>query len=158
MPPHYTPFHRTAPHRTAPRVMMKVIMMVMRVKDPCVSPLVMSCHAMYRASSCVHASCHRVKESRYDNTAQMATLEEVWVSAASAKQRRGRAGRVWYDPHMRTPYHSFMRVCLSARGRGVLVFARRTIRVFEKTLRVWVCPSIHPPIHPFIHSPFHLVQ
>ena len=36
----------------------------------------------------------RVKENRYDNVNKMATLQEVWVSQASAKQRRGRAGRV----------------------------------------------------------------
>ena len=36
----------------------------------------------------------RVKENRYDSDRGMATLEEVWVSRASARQRRGRAGRV----------------------------------------------------------------
>ena len=36
----------------------------------------------------------RVKENRYDADARMATLEEAWVSRASARQRRGRAGRV----------------------------------------------------------------
>ena len=36
----------------------------------------------------------RVKENRQDEVAQMPTLVECWVSRASAKQRRGRAGRV----------------------------------------------------------------
>ncbi|KAH8053103.1 hypothetical protein JL722_9769 [Aureococcus anophagefferens] len=36
----------------------------------------------------------RVKEERYDATRHMASLDDVYVSAASAKQRRGRAGRV----------------------------------------------------------------
>jgi len=36
----------------------------------------------------------RVKENRYDNLNQMPTLTECWASKASAKQRRGRAGRV----------------------------------------------------------------
>ena len=38
--------------------------------------------------------CGRVKENRQDEIAQMQTLVECWVSRASAKQRRGRAGRV----------------------------------------------------------------
>ena len=36
----------------------------------------------------------RVKENRYDSDRGLATLEEVWVSKAAARQRRGRAGRV----------------------------------------------------------------
>jgi ATP-dependent RNA helicase DHX36 len=36
----------------------------------------------------------RVKENRYDHERRMAMLVETWVSRASAKQRRGRAGRV----------------------------------------------------------------
>ena len=36
----------------------------------------------------------RVKENRYDELNKMPTLTECWVSKASAKQRRGRAGRV----------------------------------------------------------------
>ena len=36
----------------------------------------------------------RVKENRYDTEKNMATLLECWVAQASAKQRRGRAGRV----------------------------------------------------------------
>ena len=36
----------------------------------------------------------RLKENRFDNLNKMATLVETWVSKASAKQRRGRAGRV----------------------------------------------------------------
>ncbi len=36
----------------------------------------------------------RVKENRYDDLNRMPTLMECWVSKASAKQRRGRAGRV----------------------------------------------------------------
>mmetsp|Transcript_54900 Transcript_54900/g.164370 ORF Transcript_54900/g.164370 Transcript_54900/m.164370 type:complete len:713 (-) Transcript_54900:147-2285(-) len=36
----------------------------------------------------------RVKENRQDEVNQMPTLVECWVSRASAKQRRGRAGRV----------------------------------------------------------------
>ena len=36
----------------------------------------------------------RVKENRYDDLNQMPTLTECWASKASAKQRRGRAGRV----------------------------------------------------------------
>ena len=36
----------------------------------------------------------RVKENRYDDLNKMPTLEECWVSKASARQRRGRAGRV----------------------------------------------------------------
>lgn len=36
----------------------------------------------------------RVKENRYDDLNKMPTLTECWVSKASAKQRRGRAGRV----------------------------------------------------------------
>jgi HrpA-like RNA helicase len=36
----------------------------------------------------------RVKENRYDSTNHMATLLEAWISKASARQRRGRAGRV----------------------------------------------------------------
>jgi len=36
----------------------------------------------------------RVKENRQDEVNQMPTLVECWVSKASAKQRRGRAGRV----------------------------------------------------------------
>ncbi|KAJ1457686.1 P-loop containing nucleoside triphosphate hydrolase protein [Pelagophyceae sp. CCMP2097] len=38
--------------------------------------------------------CAKVKESRYDADRGMATLEEVFVSRAAARQRRGRAGRV----------------------------------------------------------------
>ena len=36
----------------------------------------------------------RVKENRYDADRGLATLEEVFVSRAAARQRRGRAGRV----------------------------------------------------------------
>ena len=36
----------------------------------------------------------KVKENRYDHEKNMAQLVETWVSLASAKQRRGRAGRV----------------------------------------------------------------
>jgi len=36
----------------------------------------------------------KVKENRYDPVNKMASLEEVWASRASCKQRRGRAGRV----------------------------------------------------------------
>jgi HrpA-like RNA helicase len=36
----------------------------------------------------------RVKENQYDHEKNMAMLVETWVSLASAKQRRGRAGRV----------------------------------------------------------------
>ena len=36
----------------------------------------------------------RVKETRYDHARKMAPLLQTWVSIASAKQRRGRAGRV----------------------------------------------------------------
>jgi len=45
----------------------------------------------------------RVKENRYDNVKNMATLLECWVAQASAKQRRGRAGRVREG----TAYHLF---------------------------------------------------
>jgi len=38
--------------------------------------------------------CGRAKETAYDAERRLAVLEEQWVSAASAKQRRGRAGRV----------------------------------------------------------------
>ncbi|CAM9879111.1 unnamed protein product, partial [Laminaria digitata] len=38
-------------------------------------------------------SC-RVKENRFDDANMMPMLLECWVSKASAKQRRGRAGRV----------------------------------------------------------------
>jgi ATP-dependent RNA helicase DHX36 len=36
----------------------------------------------------------RVKENRYDDLNKMQTLSECWVSKASARQRKGRAGRV----------------------------------------------------------------
>ncbi|KAK3254708.1 hypothetical protein CYMTET_36081, partial [Cymbomonas tetramitiformis] len=36
----------------------------------------------------------RVKENRYDPATRMASLDTVWISRASARQRRGRAGRV----------------------------------------------------------------
>lgn len=36
----------------------------------------------------------RVKENRRDEINETPTLVECWVSRASAKQRRGRAGRV----------------------------------------------------------------
>lgn len=36
----------------------------------------------------------RVKENRYDDLNKMPTLLECWVSKASARQRKGRAGRV----------------------------------------------------------------
>ena len=36
----------------------------------------------------------RVKENRYDDLNKMPTLTETWVSKASARQRKGRAGRV----------------------------------------------------------------
>ena len=36
----------------------------------------------------------RVKENRYDDLNKMPTLTECWVSKASARQRKGRAGRV----------------------------------------------------------------
>lgn len=36
----------------------------------------------------------RVKELRYDSTRRISSLEDVFVSRASARQRRGRAGRV----------------------------------------------------------------
>ena len=45
----------------------------------------------------------RVKENRQDEVNQMQTLVECWVSRASAKQRRGRAGRV----RPGTSYHLF---------------------------------------------------
>ncbi|XP_068731445.1 putative ATP-dependent RNA helicase DHX57 [Montipora capricornis] len=38
--------------------------------------------------------CGRMKENRYDSTKRMECLDEVWVSQANARQRRGRAGRV----------------------------------------------------------------
>eukprot|EP00050_Salpingoeca_kvevrii_P019100 m.82484 g.82484 ORF g.82484 m.82484 type:complete len:1527 (+) comp8262_c0_seq2:687-5267(+) len=38
--------------------------------------------------------CGRMKEMQYDSKASMSQLVETWVSKASAKQRRGRAGRV----------------------------------------------------------------
>ena len=37
--------------------------------------------------------CCRMKENRYDPTTRMESLEDVPISAANAKQRRGRAGR-----------------------------------------------------------------
>ena len=37
--------------------------------------------------------CCRMKENRYDATTRMESLEDVPISAANAKQRRGRAGR-----------------------------------------------------------------
>ena len=45
----------------------------------------------------------RVKENRYDSGKRMAALVETFVSMASAKQRRGRAGRV----RAGTAYHLF---------------------------------------------------
>ena len=39
-------------------------------------------------------SAGKLKERRYDAARGMSLLVEDWVSAASAKQRRGRAGRV----------------------------------------------------------------
>ncbi|KAJ1455787.1 P-loop containing nucleoside triphosphate hydrolase protein [Pelagophyceae sp. CCMP2097] len=36
----------------------------------------------------------RVKEERYDAERHVASLDDVWISQASARQRRGRAGRV----------------------------------------------------------------
>lgn len=36
----------------------------------------------------------RVKENRFDSLNNMAALVETFVSRASARQRRGRAGRV----------------------------------------------------------------
>lgn len=47
----------------------------------------------------------RVKENRKDEVNEMPTLVETWVSKASAKQRRGRAGRV--RPGI--AYHMFSR-------------------------------------------------
>ena len=47
----------------------------------------------------------RVKENRIDEVNETPTLEECWVSRASAKQRRGRAGRV--RPGI--SYHMFSR-------------------------------------------------
>ncbi|CAL8471800.1 g11342 [Coccomyxa elongata] len=38
--------------------------------------------------------CGRVKEIRYDAERSISRLQEMWESAASAQQRRGRAGRV----------------------------------------------------------------
>jgi HrpA-like RNA helicase len=38
--------------------------------------------------------CGRVKENRRDEINETPQLVECWVSRASAKQRRGRAGRV----------------------------------------------------------------
>ncbi|CAH1239477.1 DHX36 [Branchiostoma lanceolatum] len=38
--------------------------------------------------------CGQVKEKSFDITNNLATLQPVWISKASAKQRRGRAGRV----------------------------------------------------------------
>ena len=38
--------------------------------------------------------CGRAKETAYDAERRLAVLEEQWVSIASARQRRGRAGRV----------------------------------------------------------------
>jgi HrpA-like helicases len=35
----------------------------------------------------------KVKEMSYDVTAKMSTLQEFWISKASAEQRKGRAGR-----------------------------------------------------------------
>ena len=47
----------------------------------------------------------RVKENRRDEMNETPTLVECWVSRASAKQRRGRAGRV--RPGI--AYHMFSR-------------------------------------------------
>ncbi len=47
----------------------------------------------------------RVKENRQDEINQMMALVECWVSRASAKQRRGRAGRV----RSGTSYHLYSR-------------------------------------------------
>ncbi|KAK3704919.1 hypothetical protein QZH41_016746 [Actinostola sp. cb2023] len=38
--------------------------------------------------------CGKMKETRYDSSKGMESLEETWVSRANARQRRGRAGRV----------------------------------------------------------------
>lgn len=37
--------------------------------------------------------CCRMKENRYDPATRMESLEDVPISKANAKQRRGRAGR-----------------------------------------------------------------
>jgi HrpA-like RNA helicase len=47
----------------------------------------------------------RVKENRKDEINETPTLVETWVSRASAKQRRGRAGRV----RPGVAYHMFSR-------------------------------------------------
>jgi len=51
----------------------------------------------------------RVKENRKDEVNEMPTLVETWVSRASAKQRRGRAGRVREG----SAYHLFSRYVVS---------------------------------------------
>ncbi|XP_019627907.1 PREDICTED: ATP-dependent RNA helicase DHX36-like [Branchiostoma belcheri] len=50
--------------------------------------------------------CGQVKEKNFDITNNLATLQPVWISKASAKQRRGRAGRV--QPGV--CYHLFSRL------------------------------------------------
>lgn len=59
-------------------------------------PAVHPSHASTSESSLVHSpiSAGKLKERRYDAARGMSLLVEDWVSAASAKQRRGRAGRV----------------------------------------------------------------
>lgn len=59
----------------------------------------------------------RVKENRFDSLNNMAALVDTFVSRASAKQRRGRAGRVTSG----VCYHLFtsVKVCASAHGRAM---------------------------------------
>ena len=80
---------------------------VFEIPPPGVRKIVISTNIAETSITITDAVCvvdsGRVKENRYDSGKRMAALVETFVSMASAKQRRGRAGRV----RAGTAYHLF---------------------------------------------------
>ena len=119
------------------------------------------------AKACSPAVCSCAQSPgracRYDVERGIARLQEGWVSAAAAKQRRGRAGRVrpgvCYKMFSRRQAASLQERCLI---RAALMWPRHRVLPYKPGNAVvfpWMCarPLSNAQRHP-AHAPIHVVQ